>query len=223
MKYDRDFTPHIPAGYHSLMVPSESFSDTSSMVHGHLSRIMQALERSAAVSYILDSQFRIMYCNPAWNSFARSNGAPQLTSNAVAGFDLFDAIPDVLRAVYSYAFQHVLSTGRVWEQSYECSGPTLFRMFRMRIHLLKPQNWFAVTNALVVERSHARMGTADPNTYVDANGLITNCAHCRWSKRVGCPDQWDFVPEYLQPRLDSAVKVSHGLCPVCRAYFYRVD
>jgi len=205
----------------SRMVPSESFSGAKSIVRGHLSRIVQALQRSAAVSYIVDSQFRIKYCNPAWNRFAGSNGAPQLTSKAVVGSALFDAIPDDLRAVYSDAFQHVLSTGRVWEKSYECSSPTVFRLFRMRIHLLKPQNWFVVTNALVVERSHARTAAADPNTYVDVNGLVTTCAHCRCSRRVDNPDQWDFVPEYLQPRLEAAVKVSHGLCPVCRAYFYR--
>jgi hypothetical protein len=80
-------------------------------VHGHLSRIMQALQRSTAVSYILDSEFRIMYCNPAWNRFARSNGAPQLTSEAVVGSDLFDVIPADLRGLYSDAFLKVLSTG----------------------------------------------------------------------------------------------------------------
>ena len=47
------------------------------------------------------------------------------------------------------------------------------------------------------------------------------CSRC--SRRVDSPDQWDFVPEYVQPRLGSAVKVSHGLCPVCRAYFYRLN
>jgi PAS fold len=200
------------------MVLSESLSGAKSKVHGHLSRIMQALQRSTAVSYILDSEFRIMYCNPAWNRFARSNGAPQLTSEAVVGSDLFDVIPEDLRGVYSDSFQKVLSTGEVWESSYQCSSPTVFRIFRMRIHLLKPQEWFVVTNSLVVEQSHARTATADPNTYVDANGLVTACAHCRCSRRVDNPDQWDFVPEYL--RLESAVKVSHGLCPICRAYFY---
>jgi hypothetical protein len=200
----------------SCKVPSES--GAKNMARDHLSRMTQALRGSTAVSYILDSQFRVLYCNPAWNRFAKANGAPQLTNEAVVGSDLFDAIPDVLRAVYSNAFRQVLSTGRVWEQSYECSGPTLFRMFRMRIHLLKPQNWFLVTNALIVERSHTRAAEPDSNTYVDANGLITTCAHCRCSKRVGSSDQWDFVPEYLQPK--SAVKVIHALCPVCRVYFY---
>ncbi len=192
------------------------------MVRGHLSRIMDALERSEGVSYILDSHYRVMYCNPAWDRFAASNGAPQLTRHAVIGSDLFDAIPDVLKTVYSDAFRHVLSTGRVWEELYECSSPDLLRKFRMRIHLLKPRNWFVITNTLFVERSHTRTAVADPNTYADANGLVTMCAHCRCSKRVDNPDQWDFVSDYLHPRLESTVKISHGLCPLCRAYFYRL-
>lgn len=192
------------------------------MVHGHLSRIMYALQRSPVISYVLDSQFRIMYCNPAWNRFARLNGAPQLTSDAMVGSDLFEAIPEVLRAAYADAFQQVLSTGKVWEHSYECSSPTVFREFRMRIHLLKPQNWFVVTNPLSFERPHTRTARAEANTYVTANGLVTMCAHCRCSRRLDNPDQWDFVPDYLQLSSVSALKVSHGLCPICRAYFYRL-
>ncbi len=200
------------------MSPSES--GVKSIVRDHLSRIMQVLQRSAANSYILDSQCRFIYCNPAWDRFAKSNGAPQLTSEAVVGSDLFDAIPDSLRAVYSAAFQEVLNTGLVREQLYECSSPTLFRTFRMRIHLLRPQNWFLVTHVLVSERSHQEAAEPDPDTYVNSDGLITICAHCRCSRRVDSPDQWDFVPEYLQLRQESGMKVSHGLCPVCRVYFY---
>jgi hypothetical protein len=204
------------------MATNERFSSATGMVHGQISRIMHALQRSSVVSYVLDSQFRIMYCNPAWNCFARSNGAPQLTSDAVEGCHLFDAIPEVLRAFYTNAFGHVLNTGRVWEKSYECSSPTVFREYRMRIHLLKPPNWFVVTNPLVFERPHERTSTADTNTYTDANGLITMCAHCRCSQRLDHPDQWDFVPEYLELGRRSVIKVSHGLCPICRAFFYSI-
>ena len=199
---------------------NEGFAGAVSVEHGDLARIMRALDRSPAVSYLLDTQFRIMYCNPAWNLFARSNGAPRLARDLVLGFHLFDAIPDVLKRAYSDAFRQVLSTGVVWEQSYECPSPTVFRIYRMRIHLLKPRDWFVVTNTLVVERPYTGTDTADANTYVDTNNLVTVCAHCRCSKRVDNPDQWDFVPEYLTPKLESTVRVSHGLCPVCRAYFY---
>jgi PAS fold len=202
------------------MVLNGSISGVTSAVSGHLDRIMQALERSPAVSYILDFQFRILYCNPAWNRFATANGGRQLTSEAVIGFNLFDTIPEVLRVFYSDAFQHVLSTGKVWEKSYECSSPTVFRLFRMRIHLLKPQKWFIVTNTLVVERAHATIAPADLNAYADDNGILVVCAHCRCSRKQSSLDQWDFVPGHLEKTPCFPAKVSHGLCPVCRAYFY---
>ncbi len=93
----------------------------------------------------------------------------------------------------------------------------------MRIHLLKPQDWFIVTNTLVIERAHENPSTADPKVYVDANGIVTMCAHCRCSRCLDKPHQWDFVPEYLERRTESIVRVSHGLCPVCYSYFYRLN
>ena len=192
-------------------------STAPQVAQDQLSRIMSALQRSGTVSYILDSQLRILYCNPAWDEFAKSNGAPQLTSDASVGFDLFDAIPEDLRSLYSDAFRQVRRTGQVWESSYQCSSPTAYRMFRMRIHLLKAQNWYVVTNPLVVERPHTQTSAADATTYVNVSGLVTMCAHCRCSRRVDDPGQWDFVPEYL---IQPPVRVSHSLCAVCRAYFY---
>ncbi len=204
------------------MAPDERLSGATNTVHGHLSRVMHALQRSPTVSYILDSQFRITYCNPAWNYFAELNGAPELTSSAAVGCRLFDIIPEVLRKAYADAFQRVLATGRVWEHAYECSSPALFREYRMRIHLLKPQNWYVITNPLSFERRHAGGSSADAQTYVNADGFVIMCAHCRCSKRLSKPEQWDFVPEYLQPSSVSGAKVSHGLCPICKAYFYQL-
>ncbi len=201
--------------------PDEKLVGAVSVERGHLSRIMHALDRSPSVSYIVDSQFRIMYCNPAWNRFAVCNGGSSLAVDLVLGSDLFDAIPDVLKPAYSDAFSQVQSTGLVWEQSYECSSPAVFRTYRMRIHLLRPRDWFVVTNTLVIERPHTETAAADANRYVDPNGFVTVCAHCRCSKRVDDPSRWDFIPEYLTLRLGSTPKVSHGLCPICRAYFYR--
>jgi hypothetical protein len=123
------------------------------------------------VSYILNSQCRFICCNPVWDSFARSNDAPELATESVIGSDLFEAIPEILRSVYSDAFRKVLSTGEVWEQSYDCSSPAMLRMFRMRIHLLRPQKWFLVTNTLLFEGSHGKVGEPDPKTYVDRDGI----------------------------------------------------
>ena len=78
-------------------------------------RMIQALEASPAVSYILDARHQFIYCNPAWDSFAESNGAPQITGEVVIGADLFDAVPEVLRAAYSRAFSQVSEGGGVGE------------------------------------------------------------------------------------------------------------
>ena len=115
-----------------------SAPDSASMAHTHLSRIMQALDSSSAVAYMLDSEFRIKYFNTAWKRFAEANGAPKLASQSVIGADLFHLVPEALRPFYSDVFREVMATERVWEKSYECSSPTLFRRFRMRIHLVKP-------------------------------------------------------------------------------------
>ena len=89
----------------------------------------------------------------------------------------------------------------------------------MRIHLLRRQRWFLVTNALMVERSHAPIARASLDHYL-SRGIVTMCAHCRCCRRNAMPATWDFVPDYLCLKGRALVAVSHGLCPLCEAYFY---
>lgn len=183
-------------------------------------RLKETVDSSPSVSYILDSELHIQHCNPAWDKFARENGAPHVIVGNMVGRALVDFIPDVLRPAYSAAFSQVLTTGNVWEKCYECSSPDLYRLFRMRIHLLRPENWYLVTNSLVIEEPHDRAAEAVPHIYLDAHSRVTLCVHCRCSRRLDTPNVWDFVPEYLGFGLGPPVNVSDGLCPVCRAYFY---
>ena len=185
----------------------------------HLLRILQALESSRTVSYVLDSQYRLIHCNPAWDDFAKSNDAPQLSPEAIIGVDVFRFIPNVLHNYYQDAFRRARSED-VWEGSYECSNPKFFRKYRMRIHWLRPRDLYVVTNPLIFQRSHRNPTKADATKYLQPNGLVTMCAHCRCSKRIDVPEQWDFVPDYLQLKGGASLMVSHGFCPVCHAYFY---
>lgn len=184
-----------------------------------LCRIVQALERSPAVSFILDPDHRIIHCNPSWSAFAATNGAPQLAGENSIGLNIFEAIPGVLKTFYSDAFARARTLG-VWEVSYECSSPDRFRMYRMRVHALTDRNWLIVTNPLIYESPHRKVAAADSKLYVQSNGLITMCAHCRCSQRVDLKEQWDFVPDYLRLQKQTSLVVSHSFCPVCYAYFY---
>lgn len=137
----------------------------------------------------------------------------------IIGSVIFDAIPEVLKNFYADAFAKALAEG-VWEASYECSSPSLFRKYRMRVHSLKSRGLYMVTNALMHEGPHRNMAKPDPSKYVQPNGLIRMCAHCRCSQRVDAPNQWDFVSDYLQLKGSDSLMVSHGFCPICHAYFY---
>src|SRR5262249_22167017 len=152
---------------------------------------------TANVSYIVDGQHRFVYCNPAWDQFAESNGAPRLAQDAIIGRDLFDSVPSVLQDAYANAFRRVAHKREMWTKSYECSSPTVFRKYRMNIYPMERWDWFLVTNSLLVTRSHRKGADADDRTYF-AEGIVKMCAHCRCSQRVDIPNKWDFVPKYLQ-------------------------
>jgi len=194
-------------------------SEKAGRGHTHLFRLIQQLEATPAVSYIVDAQWRFVYVNPAWSSFARANGTPHLAGDVVIGANLFEVIPDVLRPVYYNAFEKARKE-RVWERQYECSSPAEFRKYRMRIHFLENRSWFLITNTLVFKRRHSgNTRKADRDTY-QGDGVIVMCAHCRCSRRIDRPMQWDFVPQYLRLKGKALLKVSQGLCPICQIYFY---
>jgi hypothetical protein len=89
------------------MFPSvlQSLSEKSTKENSQLLRIIQALDKSPAVSYVLTSDRRFLYYNQAWDVFARSNAAPELEGGTVIGRDLFDVIPSPLTKVYADAFE----------------------------------------------------------------------------------------------------------------------
>ena len=182
-----------------------------------LQKLITTLESSDSVSYILDSDMRFAHCNPAWDEFASRNGAPQLNHRRMIGKPLLPAIPTVLTPFYLRVLDEVRRTGLIWQYVYECSSPERYRKFRMRVHRVNG-DWWMVSNALVFEEEHQASAAASDAIYRDSNGLINMCSHCRCTRRVDRPTQWDFVPQYL--RTAQAMTVSHGICPICRAYFY---
>jgi len=181
--------------------------------------MIRMLDQSPEVSFLLDSEHRIIYTNPAWDLFAEANGAPQLAGETAIGSNFFDSIPKVLKPVYMRAFKQVAKTGLIWEKTYKWSSPEHARRFRMKVYFLERRNWFLVTNSLLVERPHRNIHGTDSDTYF-SRGIITMCAHCRCSKRVDGSNRWDFVPEYVRLKGLQALKISHGLCSICQAHFY---
>jgi hypothetical protein len=67
----------------------------------------------------LDSKLRFVYCNPAWDKFARENDGVELMGDAVIGSQILNVIPDVLKPFYTRMFDEVRRSALVWEHVYE--------------------------------------------------------------------------------------------------------
>jgi len=175
------------------------------------------LKNSEQVSYVLDSSLNLVLHNKAWDRFAKENSAPELAAAEFKGTNLLEVIDESLRPFYKDAFNRVTREKTVWEWIYECSSPELFRKFLMRVYPIEPEGWFLVTNHILVEVDHPTGKTDSMEYYVNAEGQIRVCVHCRCSKRAAPPERWDFVPALLKPEI---AIVTHGLCPICKEYFY---
>ena len=73
---------------------------------------------------------------------------------------------------------------------------TLYRTFQMQILPIARPKGYTVINAMnVQERMEAKRSALvlAPEYLTDA-GIITVCSHCRRSRRVDAPTQWDWVP-----------------------------
>jgi len=182
---------------------------------------LEALERESGSAYVISPTLRVTYVNSAWSRFATSNGAPFLASVPAGSLDVMLATSGPLKPYYQAAFARLLGRDEVWTHVYDCSSAERFRVFSMRVYPLPDHAGLMVTNSLVVESAHdpanrePERGVA--STYVQHNGLIVQCAHCRRIRRAGGPECWDWVPVWVEscPR-----NVSHGLCHPCFQYHY---
>jgi hypothetical protein len=151
---------------------------------------LSTLEASEDVCCQLNGDLRITYCNPAWDRFALANNGGLALSHRVVGSMIMDFVPSELIEFYSAVFAKARDA--VVGFDYECSSPELYRTFQMQILPVEPAG-YTVINALRVEErmEEKRPAVALGPEYVNDAGIVTVCSH-----------------------------ISHGLCPICRAYFY---
>jgi hypothetical protein len=182
---------------------------------------LEVLESSPHACFGLTESLDISYCNPAWDKFARENGGgPEVLSSQILKTPFLRYLPQGLVSHFRMLFKTARELGRPQAQDYECSGPQVFRSYRMQIYPLQPGCGFAVINALRVAHPHRRERfEPDDDKYVHPDGLFHMCANCRRCRRADDPASWDWVPDYVQhPRPN----VSHGVCPFCADYYYGV-
>ena len=164
--------------------------------------------------FALDRDFRIVYCNEAWDRFAEHNGGGELVRPALCGRSVLDVTPDLLKPLYRSAYLAVLATGRPWQFHYECSSSAVYRLFRMTVRRLPAEDSLVVANSLLEERPHGPEPSpmpADPALYGGPGGPVAMCSLCRRTRRLDSQG-WDWVPAFID-RPPAAL--AYSMCDDC--------
>lgn len=182
---------------------------------------LETLRAQSGAAYGVWPDLRLAYLSPGWYQFAEENGAGG-AFGAVwdLGASILDGVPAALRPYYKSGLDDCLTSGRVWGHQYECSSARRYRVFYQRVYPLGDAEGLLIMNSLVVERDHLSSRVAhDPDTavYVDENGYISQCAHCRLVRNLSELERWDWVPAWVERPHEA---ISHTLCPHCFAVYY---
>jgi hypothetical protein len=187
------------------------------------------IEQHAGTAFGLWPDFRLAYLNPAWFAFGRANqGEPRLSAEWGLGRSILDSIPPVLQDFYRTLFAEAMGNPNLGPRPpvhcYECSSAKLYRRFALNLYRLGAGEGLLVVNSLLVEQPHdladRQPGIADRLTYLQADGNVRQCSHCRRIQRASEAYRWDWIPDWV----DSAPpETSHTLCNFCLDYYYPAD
>lgn len=162
---------------------------------------------------ILDRSTKIVWVNDAWTRFARENGArggTELGAHYLAGI----TAPE-LKEHFERVFEGVLTSGKPYQQQYDCPSPDLARRYHMRILPLE-RSGFLVEHSLMEARAAGGGNVApDEATYRNEHGIVVQCSNCR---RVRANDgAWHWIRAWVA---DIPERTSHGLCATCARYYW---
>ncbi len=168
-------------------------------------------DREPHVVYAVDENFRILRCNPAWDTFALDNNGSQARREKVQGLQLLSVIPSPLSSFYLQAFETAKQGGE-WQHVFDCSSARIIRRLRMTVTRFG-DGW--LTRNVTLKDTLAPRSECDPHL-AHYGRVITMCSHCRkvWNQKKNV---WQWAPEFIE---DRPKEVWDRLCPDCYSYHY---
>lgn len=129
------------------------------------------------VSYVLDSQNRIISTGGVWDEFADENGGTGSSLKDICGRSIWDFIKgDVTRMWLDSVFQYARAFGKTIERPYRCDSPDLKRFMRMRIIPEKEGVLRIEHEILSIEKRSAPVNIKFGQSTV--NGVNQRCSIC---------------------------------------------
>jgi hypothetical protein len=185
-----------------------------------LERAREALAGERDPACLLSPEGRYLFCNEAWDAFARRNGGdPGCLGERVVGRPWQEFVAgDEVRRVLARVLASALSGAPRLVQG-ECNSPTVGRRTASTYQAIRDGRGvpvgLAAVHAIVLEAPIAELHTVhepDHGRYFEPSGLIHMCCCCRRVRRVAERGRWDFVPDYVACMPAST---SHAYCPTC--------
>jgi len=183
---------------------------------------LDALEAHAGPIFGVLADYRLAYLNPGWFRFAQDNGGePAISGDWPLGRSLLDCARGEVRRYIESMLGACLQSGEMWAHEYECSSASVHRLYHQVAYPLGARQGLLIVNSLVIECPQDPIARppqpADASRYTDADGLITQCAHCRRVHNPEVPDRWDWVPDWVR---QCPPNTSHTFCPTCLGFHY---
>ncbi len=190
------------------------------------------LSAIGGTAYIVDSEYKINSIgHEGWNSFATTNGAPELTfEENIVGTSIFDFITgDKIKEFYKQIFSDLLSERkRSASVIINCDGPTVQRNIHLSISLLSMTNtspYYLFQAIGVSENMRPPIDFLDKKLVHKALAALKDVpilAICSFCNLVRYPvnsnektGNWITGAEYYQKGGETGVKLSHTICPHC--------
>jgi len=187
---------------------------------------LKRLEKHAGTVYGIRPDYCLAYFNPAWQKFALDNGGePAISRQWGLGTPVMKAVPKELKEFYENFFARSFKSdpliGQPPHHEYECSSAETYRKLMMTCDVLREGKGLIIVNSVLVERPHDPQEhasqQADKSIYMDRNGLVCQCVHCRRVLNLKVEKRWDWVPQWVA---DAPPKTSYSLCETCFGSYY---
>jgi len=174
------------------------------------------LDPQEPVEVRVNAEDRIVRCNPAWDRFARRNGAPELRCAEIHGLRLLESFSGkVTRRFMQALLDRVRRDGEALTLPYRCDSPRLRRFMRMEI-LPGPGNDLLLRHWLLRLETLPRSIRITSSPQRDRHTHL-RCSLCGLIKQG---ENWVeplALAAGLPPRQMVSLQVTYGICPTCEA------
>lgn len=167
--------------------------------------------------YRIDAEDRVIRVNEAWREFAEANEGDDVVAEKVIGRSLWDFVSgEGIAELYWQMIQRARA-GHPVEFTYRCDAPEWRRLFRMTVRAHE-HGEVEFRSVLEWEEPRPKVRLLDCHQVRDERWTRV----CSWCQQVAMADDTWVPVEEAVARLDllaaeSMPKLTHGICPTCRA------